>query len=159
MRKLDIGKDFYRREYSIFIEDALIVKDMFEIAMRFIDKYLVLPADMSVLLKPLGGFHGYWIETNRTMYIDPRLKSRHRNLGNHLSVFIHEAAHAEQCYSGALQFKEDGVYWYDKKYCTVIDDLPYEEYLNLPWEVDARIKQECLVELLANDIFAESKRK
>lgn len=158
MRQLLIGQDFYRKEHKDHFNDAVAVNTLFTRAMTFIDKYFTLPKTMSIILKPMNGVHGYWLENIKTMYIDPRLRSKNRNLGVQLSCLIHEAAHAEQCYNGTLTFKEDGVYWCGKKYCTVISDLSYEEYMNLPWEVDARLKQDSFVALLAQDIIEHSKK-
>lgn len=158
MRTLEIGKDFYRREYASYMDDVSIVRDMLHMAMKHIDKYLSIPDDMSVILKPLREFQGVWLERERVMQIDPILETKKRNLGIILSTFIHEAVHAEQCLKGYLQFKEDGVYWYGEKKCVLIDDLSYDDYMALPWEVDARIKQDALVGLLAEDIVNSVKK-
>lgn len=56
-------------------------------------------------------------------------------------VLAHELQHARQFFENKLSITQSGVIqWTDPYYAMNVDDmapLPYEDYLNLPWEVDA----------------------
>jgi predicted metallopeptidase len=62
-------------------------------------------------------------------------------------ILAHELIHVSQKHEGTLRITQDGVcYWrtipYQKK---LPEDMPYDEYMNLPWEVDVQNRQENLI--------------
>lgn len=144
----------YHPSYKGHMDDANTAKDMLLEAMNHIDKYMVLPADFSVILKPLrGNTHGRWFNSRMTMYIDPR-QSRGRNLGSILSTYVHELAHAEQYFTGKLSYDViKGHLWNKTSVYAKTRTLSFKKYYSLPWEVDARDKQDKLTPLLASDII------
>jgi len=59
-------------------------------------------------------------------------------------ILTHELIHVHQKHKGTLKIKRDGsCYWHGifitKK---LPEDMPYEEYQNLPWEMDVAQKQQ-----------------
>jgi hypothetical protein len=58
-------------------------------------------------------------------------------------ILAHELVHVHQKHKGTLKIKHNGnCYWHGILITTKLpDDMPYEEYMNLPWEMDAYDKQ------------------
>ena len=62
-------------------------------------------------------------------------------------ILAHELIHVNQKHEGTLRITNDGIYWRTIYYGkTLPEDLPYDEYMNLPWEVDVQNRQEMLIE-------------
>lgn len=66
------------------------------------------------------------------------------NLKQVPQILVHELIHINQRYTGLLEITKDGWYIWQKNYYlkSSPDELTYEQYLNLPWEidVDSRLK-------------------
>ena len=89
-------------------------------------------------------------------YADSSLKNnsdKHIRLNLELTVndilvpLVHELIHVNQMHEGRLMITNDGIFiWNMKTYELIIEDLPYEEYLMLPWELDVSHKQPKLMQ-------------
>ena len=57
-------------------------------------------------------------------------------------ILVHELIHVNQRYTNKLEITKDGWYIWQKKYFLKKDPqcLTYEQYLNLPWEVDVQCR-------------------
>lgn len=142
----------YHPSYKSHREMATMVHDMLRLAMHHIDKYFDLPDTIRVVIKPLkGSTHGKWLNSKLTMYIDPRAIGG-RNLGSILSTFVHELAHAEQYKQGRLEWTKAGYVWNKSEIRGRLANISFKKYYNLPWEIEARQKQDHITPLLAADI-------
>jgi len=59
-------------------------------------------------------------------------------------ILTHELIHVHQKHTGILNIKANGMcYWHGIPYTKKLpEDMSYEEYNNLPWEVDVAQKQQ-----------------
>jgi hypothetical protein len=66
----------------------------------------------------------------------------HLNLKQLPQILVHELIHINQRYTGALEITKDGWYIWQKKFFLKSNpqELTYEQYLNLPWEVDVQCR-------------------
>jgi hypothetical protein len=60
---------------------------------------------------------------------------------------IHELCHLNQVYTNRLKIERKHIVWDNIKY-TNDKHLTYQEYLDLPWEIDVAEKQQKLLEFL-----------
>ena len=62
-------------------------------------------------------------------------------------ILAHELIHVSQKHEGTLRITGSGVcYWRTIPYSNILpEDMPYDEYMNLPWEVDVQNRQEDLI--------------
>jgi hypothetical protein len=68
-------------------------------------------------------------------------------------ILTHELIHVHQKHTGVLKIKRDGsCYWHGILITKKLpEDMPYEEYQNLPWEMDvAQKQQKVFIEALTN---------
>jgi hypothetical protein len=58
-------------------------------------------------------------------------------------ILVHELIHVHQKHKGILRIARDGTcYWHGIPITKKLpDDMTYDEYVNLPWEVDVQNKQ------------------
>lgn len=74
-----------------------------------------------------------------------------------LAIMAHELVHAEQYHRGDLKLVRDNYKWYDvwqgKRYTG--GSKSYEEYRELPWEVEAFARQDILARQVSDMIDAE----
>jgi predicted SprT family Zn-dependent metalloprotease len=58
-------------------------------------------------------------------------------------ILAHELVHVHQKHKGTLRIKHNGnCYWHGILITTSLpEDMSYENYMNLPWEMDAYDKQ------------------
>ena len=58
-------------------------------------------------------------------------------------ILTHELIHVSQKYTKMLEIKNNGhYYWYGIPYTKVLpEEMSYEEYRNLPWEVDVQNRE------------------
>jgi hypothetical protein len=154
MRSVKINNTLkYHPDYKCHREVVQQVYDMLQIAMEHIDKYFELPDMINVLLVPLkGNTNGRWVDTKKTMHIDPRVTNKGRNLGSILSTFVHELAHAEQYRQGRLTYKQGTYVWNKTDTIRRCKSITFNRYYNLPWEIEAREKQDTITPLLTLDI-------
>ena len=97
-----------------------------------------------------------FVNMAKNQYADSSLDNTNTNLirmslaltVNDLMVpLVHELIHVNQMHEGKLMITEDGIFiWNMKTYELIIEDLPYEEYLMLPWEADVRHRQPKLLQ-------------
>lgn len=86
--------------------------------------------------------------------LDPRFPNRIRlNQDLSLDEFIlpltHELLHLHQMFTNRLQSRSGGrILWDNVLYKVNTKNLPYEEYIRLPWENDVALKQQKLLEFL-----------
>jgi len=86
--------------------------------------------------------------------LDPRFPNRIR-LNQHLNFeeiiipLTHELIHLHQIYTNKLQTRSGGkIIWEIQIYKVDSLKMSHEEYLNLPWELDATAKQNKLLEFI-----------
>lgn len=61
---------------------------------------------------------------------------------------VHELIHIEQMHTKRLSNARFGdIIWEGKKY-KIKPDMPYREYINLPWEIEVKTRQKSLLEKL-----------
>lgn len=61
---------------------------------------------------------------------------------------VHELIHIEQMHTGRLSNTRFGdIIWEGTKY-RIKPDMPYREYINLPWEIEVKTRQKSLLEKL-----------
>lgn len=69
-----------------------------------------------------------------------------------IKPIVHELIHLEQIHTGVLAADRQGNFVYNKKtYKNIIPTkLTFEDYQNLPWEVDARNKENSVLQYVLN---------
>jgi len=88
--------------------------------------------------------------------LDSRIKNRVRlnsNLNYKETIFVlsHELIHLSQIHTGLLSYNQKGEYvWEGKVYCNYVQlrQMPYNDYQNLPWELDVVKKQQKILDHL-----------
>ncbi len=89
--------------------------------------------------------------------LDPRFPNRIRlNQDLGIEEFIlpltHELLHLHQIYTNRLQSRSGGrILWEGQIYKVDTMKLSYEDYQNLPWEMDVMINQKKLLEFIAQN--------
>jgi hypothetical protein len=126
---------FYQTDKRNYQQEAII--DKFANA---ISKIIELPPLLEVCLYPLdenvyGGIDMLRINRigiNSTLPFDAIPK-----------ILAHELIHVHQKHKGFLKIKSDGTcYWHGIPITKKLpEDMTYEEYSNLPWELDVTNKQ------------------
>lgn len=97
-----------------------------------------------------------WLEkhTHADTYVHykdgPRIRlSLHLSLNHIVLPLLHELIHLEQMTLGKLMINHEGLYiWEKQPYEVDTTQLPYGEYLQLPWELDAHNRLPNLLEQL-----------
>ena len=58
-------------------------------------------------------------------------------------ILVHELIHVSQKHTNLLEIKKNGhYYWYGIPYTKVLpEEMSYEEYRNLPWEIDVQRRE------------------
>ena len=68
-------------------------------------------------------------------------------LNDILTPLVHELIHVNQMHEGRLMIAHDSIYvWDTVPYEIIIEDIPYKEYLMLPWELDVAHRQPKLMQ-------------
>lgn len=118
--------------------DYEVIITSFSIA---VSKVLDLPDTVEVCLYKLGGNIYGGIDYHRINRIaldyDMPLMALPK-------ILTHELIHVNQKHTGIFKTTRGGIcYWHGVPYNTnSIDNLSYEEYLNLPWEMDVVHRQQ-----------------
>jgi len=109
-------------------------------------EHLSLPDKLTIEFCDLGNNH----------YADSLLKhdsEKHIRMNTLLEVndiltpLVHELIHINQMHEGRLMIANDSIYIWDKvTYELIMEDLPYKEYLMLPWELDVAHRQPILMQ-------------
>ena len=105
-----------------------------------ISKVIELPNTIEVCIYPLGknvygGIDKYYVNRIAINYdLD------YNSIPN---ILTHELIHVSQKHTRRLEIKNNGhYYWYGIPYTKVLpEEMSYEEYRNLPWEVDVQNRE------------------
>ncbi len=105
-----------------------------------VSNVIELPDTIEICIYPLGNgvYGGIDLHKINRIGLNSSLSMKDIPL-----ILIHELIHVHQKFKGILRFKANGEsYWYGLYYTKKKpEDMTYEEYNNLPWEVDVRNKQ------------------
>lgn len=118
---------------------------------KLVKQLYVLPDNIEIQFENMGdSIYGM------TM-LDPRFPNRIR-LNQDLSIeeillpLTHELLHLHQIYTNRLQSRSGGrILWEGQIYKVDSMKLSYEDYQNLPWEMDVTINQKKLLEFIAQN--------
>lgn len=114
-----------------------------------INDLLTLRSDIEFIVRPIkGSTNGRTFGIKGVVEIDPRNIERiDRGPKRVLETICHELVHIEQYATGRLKKESGATFWKDK--CVRHSKTQsYKEYLNLPWEIEAREVAAMMVELL-----------
>jgi hypothetical protein len=111
---------------------------------NLISTIIELPSELEVCLYPLEENVYGGIDVNRVNRIGLNIKIPYMDIPK---ILTHELIHVNQKHLGLLRIDQRGMcYWrgipYTKK---DPDEMSYEEYINLPWEVDVQNRQSQLL--------------
>lgn len=113
-----------------------------------VKKLYVLPDTIEIQFESMGpNIYGM------TM-LDPRFPNRVRinqdlSLQEFILPLVHELLHLHQIFTNKLQTRSGGrILWENNLYKVDTLKLSYEEYVNLPWEVDVAIKQKGILDTI-----------
>lgn len=123
----DLSKD---RHYEVLVTSFA----------NLISEIIELPDTIEVLLYPLEpNVHG-GIDINRVNRIVMNTNLSYEEIP---MILTHELIHVSQKHNGLLTMDRQGMcYWRGIPYTNKKpEDMTYEEYENLPWEVDVRHRQ------------------
>jgi hypothetical protein len=119
--------------------------------MKVIDimkKMFVLPDTIEIQFEDMGpSVYGMTV-------LDPRFPNRIRinqdlSLEEYLLPLTHELLHLHQMYTNRLQSRPGGrILWDKQPYKVNMMTMSYNEYQQLPWELDVAEKQQKLLKLL-----------
>lgn len=135
MSREDLCKLIFLPEY-LRTDVVAVLQHLFVYA----QKILELPAQIEVQLMPLPGGE----------YARSHLSNRFRNrivLNSELTAreimlpFIHELIHQQQAHQGWLSTLPGGTVVWKQQHYAYTPDCTWEQYTNLPWEIDAFSQQ------------------
>jgi hypothetical protein len=112
-----------------------------------VNQTYTLPDEIQVEYKKLG--ENIYGET----YLQDRFQNRiclNHNLEIHeiIKPFMHELLHLHQIHISLLSKRRDGSFLWNNRVYRVNKDMSYQQYMNLPWELDVAEKQQKLLKLL-----------
>lgn len=106
-----------------------------------ISKVLKLPEIIEVCIYDLGKSVYGGIDMIHTNRIGIHYDLPHESIP---IILTHELIHVHQKYTGTLKITRKGEFYWHGVLITknLSDNMPYDEYMNLPWELDAYNKQQ-----------------
>ena len=109
---------------------------------RSIKNYINYTEEVNVIIKFIDREKslGRVVYEKGEIEIDPRF-----TLLQLRNTLVHELIHYEQYREKRLEIKNDEWFWKGKKYD---NSLVYEEYTNLPWEIEARKRSKKIIDKL-----------
>lgn len=122
---------------------------------KFIDKVILIVKNLYVLPDCI---EIQFIDIGDNVYgmtmLDPRFPNRIR-LNQNLTIdeivlpLVHELIHLHQIYTNKLKSRKGGlIIWENQVYKVDMLNMFFDEYHNLPWEVDATQKTQNLLDLI-----------
>lgn len=137
--------------YSGSSKPSIIYEKFTNKVIQLIKELYVLPDNIEIQFEHMG--HNIY---GMTM-LDPRFPNRIR-LNQDLSIeeillpLTHELLHLHQMFTNRLQSRSGGrILWEGQIYKVDSMKLSYEDYQNLPWEMDVTINQKKLLEFIAQN--------
>ena len=132
-------KFFYQNNQRSYKHEAIIVSFT-----NLISQLIDLPSNLEVCLYPLEENVYGGIDVNRVNRIGLNIKLPYLDIPK---VLTHELIHVNQKHIGLLKIDMRGMcYWRGIPYTNKDpDDMTYEEYSNLPWELDVQQRQSQLL--------------
>lgn len=124
----------------------LVIEQVITKAKKFLD----LPNTIEVEFKNLN--NSIYAET----LVDPRFTNRIRlnaniNYNSLVEPTVHELLHLNQIFTGKLSCNKGKIFiWENKTYKIDQSNLTYEDYQNLPWELDVKFKEKKLLNQILN---------
>lgn len=126
-----------------------------EIYEKFINKVILLVKNLYVLPDTV---EIQFLNMGDSVYgmtmLDPRFPNRIK-LNQNLTIdeitipLMHELLHLHQIYTNRLKSRKGGIIiWENQVYKLDMLNMPYDEYHNLPWELDANQKMQKLLNLI-----------
>ena len=143
--KFDPGIREYTKRY-----EARLIKGL-----ALMKKHFKLPSDLRVILRPIAtrGCRGNYQVIGHTVTLDPRRTSFFALL----STLAHELVHAEQFHQGRMSYVLScrAAVFEGTTYSLAANGNFGDKYLNLPWEKEARARQDAVASavLLEMGIF------
>lgn len=128
-------KFFYQTNQRSYKHEAIITSFA-----NLLSQLIDLPDYLEVCLYPLAENMYGGIDINRVNRIGLNIKLPYMDIPK---VLTHELIHVNQKHIGLLRTDTNGMcYWRGIPYTNKDpDDMTYEEYSNLPWELDAQQRQ------------------
>ena len=110
---------------------------------NLVAQIIELPNDLDVCLYPFKeNIHG-GIDAHRVNRIAINANLPYDSIPE---ILTHELIHVNQKFLGTLKIVNKTCYWRTIPYTnTMPEDMPYEEYLQLPWERDVQERLESVV--------------
>jgi hypothetical protein len=134
--------------YKGSVKPPDIYEKFTEKVIKLVKTLYVLPDNIEIQFENMGdSVYGM------TM-LDPRFPNRIRlnqdlSLEEYLLPLTHELIHLHQMFTNRLQSRQGGRIMWDKTLFKVnMLEMSYDEYQELPWELDVIEKQEVLLKLL-----------
>lgn len=141
-------------DYSSYDLDREVV---IEKICTFLSDKLTLPKELQIKFSNLG-HNAYGV-----LSLDFRFKNRITINGilraNEVpQVIVHELLHIDQVENGLLSVTRLGDYVWKKRTFFVknMENLTYEQYLQLPWELDVANKQQKMLQLVNNHLLTKT---
>lgn len=110
---------------------------------EMVNEEIQLPNDIQIEFK----------ELNENTYGETSLNPRYKNrltLNDKLSLteivkpLIHELIHIHQIHVGKLSKRQHNFYIWENKTYNLNNNLTYQDYCNLPWEIDVKEKEKII---------------
>jgi hypothetical protein len=137
------GQRAYKREVII---DSFI---------RLIKPHLDLPDIIEVCLYPLDPnvYGGIDVVHKNRIAISTLLE-----LHDIPKILTHELIHVSQKHTGLLKINSNGLcYWRGIPYTKVLpEEMSYEDYMNLPWELDVQKREKDLLKLTLSSTYKKN---
>jgi hypothetical protein len=132
-------KFFYQNNQRSYKHEAIITSFA-----NLLRQHIELPDYLEVCLYPLEENVYGGIDVNRVNRIGLNIKLPYLDIPK---VLTHELIHVNQKHMGLLKIDMRGMcYWRGIPYTDKDpDDMTYEEYTNLPWELDVQQRQSQLL--------------
>ena len=132
-------KFFYQNNQRSYKHEAIVTSFA-----NLLSQLIELPDYLEVCLYPLEENVYGGIDVNRVNRIGLNIKLPYMDIPK---VLTHELIHVNQKHIGLLKIDARGMcYWRGIPYTNKDpDDMTYEEYTNLPWELDVQQRQSRLL--------------
>lgn len=120
-----------------------------------ISKIIELPDSIEVCLYDLGpGVYG-GIDKTKVNRIGINYSLRYEEIPQ---ILTHELIHVNQKHRKMLEIKPDFYYWLGIPYNAHKnpEDLPYKDYINLPWEIDVQIRQTKVLQMALESLVQKN---
>jgi len=145
--KITISKTFKNKNYLRYtttIDILLLFLQNIERWSKLKSIFNKLPEPLQVNVKVLpknlrGRAFGNKLQKLYIIEVDPR-----ESIKDVIKTFFHELGHIKQFLSGSLVYDQDIWYWKKKDFTNTQSHL---NYLDLPWEVEARVFADKFVRL------------